>query len=162
MARTGRPPKLDARSSLTIIETLRAGAYIDHAAARAGVSRATVYAWLDKGKNQSTGLYRDFLDAVMQARADAVIRNVALIQNAARNDWRAAAWYLERTLPEMYGRVRVPETPPMSSLPSTAGAVDSLDRAAELVAAMIESGIVDLAPLDVVDEADQIETNGHQ
>ena len=32
------------------------------------------------------------------------MRNVALIQKAAKDNWQAAAWYLERRYPEDYGR----------------------------------------------------------
>lgn len=103
MARTGRPTNLTADVSLTIVEAVRSGMYLKHAAMRAGVQPNTVSVWMGKGRRASTGLYHDFVQAVTRARADAVARNVAIIQVAARNDWKAAAWWLARTMPELYG-----------------------------------------------------------
>jgi hypothetical protein len=49
--------------------------------------------------------YREFRDAVESARSAAEIRNVALIQKAANDGtWQAAAWYLERTAWQRWGR----------------------------------------------------------
>ena len=45
------------------------------------------------------------MNAVEKARDEATARNVAVIQKAAHNgDWKAAAWYLERTRQKTYGR----------------------------------------------------------
>jgi hypothetical protein len=47
----------------------------------------------------------NFLNVVEKARADAVIRNVGIIQQAAQDgSWQASAWYLERTNPRKWGR----------------------------------------------------------
>jgi hypothetical protein len=44
-------------------------------------------------------------EKVSKARADAVVRNVTLIQKAAsEGSWQAAAWWLERAAPNSYGR----------------------------------------------------------
>jgi len=36
-----------------------------------------------------------------EARAEVIARNVAIIQKAATKNWRAAAWWLERSCPEL-------------------------------------------------------------
>ena len=48
--------------------------------------------------------FREFREAVERARAEAVARNVALVQKAADDSWQAAAWWLERSRPDQYGR----------------------------------------------------------
>ena len=100
-----------------IVTAIRAGSYLDDAASYAGISRAVVFKWLAQGRDaqerRDTGSdltdfetrLVDFLDAVEKARADAVIRNVGIIQSAAQDgQWQAAAWYLERTNPRKWGR----------------------------------------------------------
>lgn len=99
----GAPTKLTAETSMSIVDSIRSGMYLKHAAMRAGVHPHTVANWMGKGRDAKTGLHRDFFDAVTRARADAIARNVALIQVAARNDWRAAAWWLKTTLPDLFG-----------------------------------------------------------
>lgn len=41
---------------------------------------------------------------VTRARAQAEVRAMATIQQAAPENWQAAAWFLERTAPEKFGR----------------------------------------------------------
>jgi hypothetical protein len=124
----GRPPKLTQRispqSDVTygdrIIQALDAGAFFDEACSFAGVSRSAAYEWLARGKgareeqdaegeahelSANDRAYLDFADAVEKTRATVVVRNLAIIRNAAQDGtWQAAAWYLERTLPGKYGR----------------------------------------------------------
>ncbi len=39
----------------------------------------------------------EFLESIKKAKAKAVIRNVLIIQTAAKKTWQAAAWWLERS-----------------------------------------------------------------
>lgn len=48
--------------------------------------------------------YVVFLFLSEKSRATAEIRNLQIIQTAAGDTWQAAAWILERTHPELYGR----------------------------------------------------------
>ena len=49
--------------------------------------------------------YVELCNTIEKARADAVVRNVGLIQKAATDGtWQAAAWWLERTMPQQFGR----------------------------------------------------------
>lgn len=113
----GRPTLLTPQVQDTIINAVRIGSYLDDAASLAGVARGTLFRWLawgrDAGNRSDAGdelddrdlLYRDFCDAVEKARADAMLRNIGVIQTAAQNGtWQAAAWYLERTNPKKWGR----------------------------------------------------------
>jgi hypothetical protein len=80
------------------------GNYIETAAAYAGIHKTTLYDWLKKGANSKSGKYREFSNAVDKAMAEAEIRDVALIAQAAKENWQAAAWRLERKYPARWGR----------------------------------------------------------
>lgn len=108
-----------ARSTLTdevqerICSALRAGNYQETAVRYAGVSESVYYKWLKMGrdamdKEDRTPLEArcvEFVDAVEKARADAEVRNVHHIQQAAQGGtWQASAWFLERSFPARWGR----------------------------------------------------------
>jgi hypothetical protein len=108
-------PALEAIEKMK--SALRSGNDIETAAHFAGQSLPTVYRWLELGKIEAervaTGLqpvpehesFLEFWEELRQARAEAIVRNVAFIQTAAKNgSWQAAAWWLERTVPETYSR----------------------------------------------------------
>lgn len=115
--RTGRPTLLTDELEQRIVNVVKSGAYLDDAAAYAGIARSTLFQWLATGKQADTKhangheltdheqRCRAFMDAVETARAEAGLRNLALIQTAAQEGaWQAAAWYLERTNPKKWGR----------------------------------------------------------
>jgi hypothetical protein len=96
---------------------LRAGNYALTAAQFAGISRTTYYRWLAHGETAREKAdagealtvdeerYLTFLTTVEEARANATVRNVQVIQKAAQEGtWQAAAWWLERTDPKAWGR----------------------------------------------------------
>jgi transposase len=96
-------PKLDPHVTQKICDLIRAGNYFEVAATAAGVHRSTVHRWMRHGREQKRGRYKKFLTAVEKAQAEAESRDVALIAKAASEDWRAAAWRLERKAPRRYG-----------------------------------------------------------
>jgi hypothetical protein len=126
----GRPSKIDSVCAhdengkpITVREqvlrALHAGAYVEDAAKSAGIHPSTFYEWLARGEEHRKALaeddgyavpkseapYVEFADAVEKARATAVVTFVAVVANAARKGiWQAAAWWLERTRPEEFGR----------------------------------------------------------
>jgi hypothetical protein len=102
-----------------VSQALRAGNDIDTAAHFAGISVSQMYRWLEVGKfeaervasgqeaDPSKAQMLDFWEALRTARAEAIVRNVAYIQTAAKQgSWQAAAWWLERTVPETYSRTK--------------------------------------------------------
>lgn len=116
---TGRPSLLTPQLQERLIDALKTGCYVEDAASYVGISRATVFAWMDRGLKERNRLqafpdaepdeketpYLNFLDAVETARAAAQLRAVAQIQKAAADGtWQAAAWYLERSAPKKWGR----------------------------------------------------------
>lgn len=101
-----------------LLGALNTGHYMDRACKLSSISRATVYNWIDFGKQAELKLnagkpltereqqYFDIYDAISKAREAAAHRALLTIQQAAQaGTWQAAAWYLERTDREHYGRV---------------------------------------------------------
>jgi hypothetical protein len=105
-------------SKLTELErVIRSGSDLETACHYAELSIAVVYTLLEQGKVETerrlnTGAIDKSLDAAVslwellkKARADAIVRNVTIVQKAAQNgNWNAAKWWLENHLPEVYGR----------------------------------------------------------
>jgi|LakMenEpi03Aug12_release.lakeMendotaPanAssembly.Ray.scaffolds.fasta_scaffold360217_2 transposase len=102
----GRPLKLTPTLQDKICNAIAAGSYSEIAARYAGVSSTTFYKWMALGDGDNAeSPYREFREAVENARATSEVRNIGLIQQAANNGtWQAAAWYLERTSPARWGR----------------------------------------------------------
>lgn len=92
----GQPTKYTPARIRTVIQYIRAGNYVETAALAAGIGVSTLHEWRAK--------HPDFAEAIQSARAIAEQRNVLLIQNAASESWQAAAWWLERSFPQKYGR----------------------------------------------------------
>lgn len=96
--------KLTRQRQEIILKTIREGASNRAAAAQAGVPESTLYDWLVRGQGDEEP-FRTFRSAFEKAKADREAKFVGLIQQAAEDGtWQAAAWYLERTDPEHYGR----------------------------------------------------------
>ena len=101
----GRPTKLTPALQQKICEAVRAGNYLQTAAAFAGVHKTTLHRWLRFGAEEQRGQYHEFAQAVEKAQADSEARDVALIAKAAGEGvWQAAAWRLERKFPDRWGR----------------------------------------------------------
>lgn len=100
-----RPTKLTPEVQDRIVTAIRAGNYMETAAAFAGIARSTFNEWVRRGADEEEGPYAEFHDAVHQALASAEARDVALIGQAAQKEWQAAAWRLERRTPERWGRM---------------------------------------------------------
>lgn len=114
----GRPTKLTPELQEEICKAIRAGNYIETAAAFAGISKNTLYDWMKRGAREKERLAKnprakvkkseapfvDFSDAVEKALAAAEVRDVMLIGKAAETQWQAAAWRLERKFPDRWGR----------------------------------------------------------
>lgn len=107
---------VDESKTKQLADALRGGADLLTAAHFAGLNAQTVYRWLELGQRANEAVERgEAVDAEAQpflelwvllrkARADAVMRNVAQIQKAAnQGEWKAAAWWLERQLPDTFG-----------------------------------------------------------
>lgn len=107
----GRPTKFTPEVTSKILTAIRAGNYIETAAAWAGIDKVTLYDWLKQGAAQDAGKFKDFSNAVAEALAHAEIADLNHVGEAAkRGDWRAAAWRLERRNPTKWGRQDAPQS----------------------------------------------------
>lgn len=124
---TGRPskisqhvrvldPKTKREKTLTVGEAvvlcLGAGTTIETAAGTVGIAASTIYDWLARAEEfrgeakppKSELPYLEFSEAVTRAREGVVTLALSGIIEAGKADWRALAWYLERSRPDDYGR----------------------------------------------------------
>ena len=76
---------------------------IESACAYVRIGTSTYYDWMRTKP--------EFSEAIKKARAEAVQGYLRTIKTAADNGtWQAAAWWLERVLPDQYGRKTTVET----------------------------------------------------
>jgi hypothetical protein len=99
-----RPTKFTPELQKKICDAIRAGAYIETAAAYAGIDKTTLYDWLRRSARDKSGIYTGFSHAVEKALAEAEMRDLIIIGKAAEENWQAAAWRLERKFPDRWGR----------------------------------------------------------
>lgn len=112
----GRKLALTVEMMREIEQILKEGNYQQTAYECVGISNEAYYSWIKRGKaaiekaldghelTADEQLLAEFADTVKRAIAFGKRRNVGLIAQAAIKDWHAAAWMLERTDPERYGR----------------------------------------------------------
>lgn len=141
-----KKPKEDKKLKISdeIIEkvanAMRAGAYVETAAAINGISKQTLYAWFKKGNEKPNSIYKRLIDAVEKAQAEGEMRDLLNVDKSAmgrdfqyeRNkdgslalngegnpivkstgslaSWQASAWRLERKFPRKWGRLDRLET----------------------------------------------------
>ena len=100
------PSKFTPETVKTLLAGIRAGLPYHLAAEAAGISEATFYDW-QRGKfprGADKQLKSEFLEDLTRARGESARRLTTLISNAATDDWRAAAWILERRFPKDFGK----------------------------------------------------------
>lgn len=127
--KAGRPSKLTAEVQDKIVRAISTGNWLETACAYAGVDSSTVRRWIAKGEAEDAEEpFRTFCTTIKQAKAEAEIRAVALIQKAAQDGtWQASAWYLERSFPDRWGRHRLEITGADSQPVRVEVDVDSLE-----------------------------------
>ena len=102
----GRPLKLTKELQDRVCSYLRAGNYIETACKAAGIVKETLYRWLKRAAAGDGEPFEGFREAVEAAQAQAEVRGVALVSKAGQEDWRAAAWMLERKFPKRWGTIQ--------------------------------------------------------
>lgn len=125
----GRPLKLTPEMEEAIVANVAGGNFYEASAEAAGLPTSTFYRYMEVGSDVAKARavceeegrewkpatpndqrLLEFWEAVTRARAAAQVDAVKLVTKAGEDDWRAAAWYLERAFPKLYGkRLQVPE-----------------------------------------------------
>ena len=94
----GRRSKVTEGRIEALVIALGTGCTREAAARHAGIDRTTLYRWVERDQAIRA--------RVEKAEADVEVRLAAEIVQAAPDDWRAAAWMLERRRPTSYGRAQ--------------------------------------------------------
>jgi hypothetical protein len=137
--RGGAPLKLTAERSARICDAIRAGVRPETAAMYNGVSARSYYRWMSLGRAADADpVYARFVDEVELALAEWEARDVLLIGEAAKTDWHAAAWRLERRLPSIYGKRERHEIANADESPFRIAAAPSFDPDIHLPGRQVE------------------------
>ena len=102
----GRTSKFNKTTLDRLFAAIRAGLPYHLAADAAGISQTTFYEW-QAGKfprGASKQLKAEFSEELTRARGGSAARLITIINQAAPEDWRAAAWILERRFPRDFGK----------------------------------------------------------
>lgn len=128
----GRPTKRTPERENLLLLAIAKGLPLKAACKLAGLGFTTFNGWREEDPF--------FAQKIEFAEAQAIERNLALIQRAALKDWKAAAWILERRHPDMFARpevqlgqhvsVQVPSNEVISWLSKTLPSIENLARAA--------------------------------
>lgn len=98
-AKVGRRSVRTPERAVAIAEALGRGLPVTAACRVAGICPGTYHDWRAKDE--------DFAEQIEVAIARGISARLAIIERAASEDWRAAAWLLERGAPEHFSRNRV-------------------------------------------------------
>lgn len=114
------PTQISRRLVDRIMLDLVSGAPLESVAGRTGASKAAIYKWKAKGEELAALAEAEEIDpeelstrdrlclelalGIEDARSSVVVAAVAAVRSAFQREWRAAAWYMERTDPENWGR----------------------------------------------------------
>jgi len=99
--------KLTKQRHDAIVKLIREGNYINRACQAVGIDQHTYDNWIRQGGQAGLAeedIYFQFSQAIKKAESEFIAENVALIQTAAKKNWFAAAWLLERKYPAEFGR----------------------------------------------------------
>lgn len=117
-----RKTKLTKKLTEKLVDALKAGSFVESAVDYAGISKASYYGWRARAEKELTRFnkalennsnariiksekkYLEFLDAVDAALSEAEITAIYMIRAEFKNDWKSAAWYLERRYADRWGR----------------------------------------------------------
>ena len=96
--------KLTPAVTAKIVDAISKGNTDETSAAYGGITGRTFWKWCAKGRDGEIA-YLAFYEAVRAAKNAAEMKHVAVVQLAAEsNDWRAAAWWLEKRRNARWGK----------------------------------------------------------
>jgi len=147
-----RPHKFTPETVDLLLKGIRAGLPYHLAAEAAGVSETVFYEW-QRGRfprGADKDLKAHFTEELTRAKGVSAARLMSLINGAAAEDWRAAAWILERRFPKDFGKQLLelsgPDGGPMQVEVQTLQRVvlraleDHPEARQEVAAALVEAG----------------------
>ncbi len=105
--KSGRHCLLTPELQQRICNSLQLGAYLEDAARYNNVSVPTVFRWLAQGQKQRRGKFREFRDAIEKAKTIHRIRALALVSEAAKEDYKAAIQQLKWSDPKHFAERQI-------------------------------------------------------
>lgn len=101
----GRPTLLNPTRQDALLKAIEQGMPLKQAAAVAGISYDTLNHWQNRGENENAPIeYRQFCQLLQRSHAVAMQVHLSSICEAAKRDWKAAAWMLEKRFPTDFAR----------------------------------------------------------
>lgn len=125
-----RPSKISPQHVKDAEEAMRLGMTHELASAYIGIAESTFYEWLSHARNGRGGLYQRFSEAVSRGRAKCAALSLARIHKGAQEDWRAAAWIMERRYGYHRKTEQAVEIAPQASAPSPEELINRILEAA--------------------------------
>lgn len=154
--RMGRPSLLSDEVETLIVAELKDGSSTEDAGALCGINVDTVRHWVREGVRAQRALDEDgtaipdnrvamvqFSAAVKLAKAEARKHARSHIKRAMPTQWQAAAWFLERSAPEQYGKQTKTEISGPDQGPIQVEAKGSLGDAIDAAIAATSEIVVD-------------------
>lgn len=109
-----------------IVTLVRHGAFLDHAMAAARVPSHMIQLWTRRAeRDDAPEIYRKFAADLAAARAEDTAELRGAIKSQAADDWKAAAWLLERKHPKKYGSLAMANGAPTVPIQINVHAPDS-------------------------------------
>jgi len=100
--------KLSKMNIDKILDYISQGMSAKNASFITGISEKTYYLWFHQGEkdseNEIESLQRELYEGIPKAKALCEQAHLQNIFEAGKKNWRASAWFLERTRPSIYGR----------------------------------------------------------
>ena len=128
-----------------VCELVAEGLPFVHVAYGIGVNPNTLKDWIRKGHEEYGEPYNDFYTRVMEARFQAVQSRVRAVKVAQTDDWRAAAFWLERCEYKHFGanvkHTGDPDAP--VSVNANVSSAPPEDVAAAVLGILIEAGALE-------------------
>jgi len=104
-AKRGQPTKFTPKTKEKILKAIRLGLSITKACNVAGIEYNTYRNWETKALYDKEPDYVDFFQECERAKDEREAFHLNQIVQASRDGtWQASAWFLERSLPQVYGR----------------------------------------------------------
>ena len=155
MAKQGRKLLLNEAMIAKIVEATQYGNYATVICDYVGISTVSLANWLRKGEELSEKDEAELTDEerlfvklffdVRKARGLSEMRAVERIRKAGEQDWKAAAWFLERTATARWGRVDRTE---ITGADGGAIAIDAEVVSRKLEAMMANQGVLDAQAIE--------------
>lgn len=91
----GRPTTCTPEATEKLIYALKKGCPLVYALPYAGIDDSSYHSWMEKGE-KGIQPYKDFSDSIKACHPDFIMKQLDVIELAAKKEWTAAAWLAER------------------------------------------------------------------